>query len=121
MYRTAFSDKTCPELIQNCVYREQDSPESQHEFRVVRGMCMVLVEGYRVRDFHGHSPDFHVDAGRFQHLDELLVEVSHRASPQGKRLNAPVSLFQYKLVLQKIKSQLECLLAIWDAQRAQAA
>ena len=56
-----FADKGGAELLKNCVYEHQNPPEPVDILRIVRGMLHVLIERNRVRNFHRHLPDLHLN------------------------------------------------------------
>src|SRR5690606_14653447 len=61
MDRAAFSPESTAEAIKDIMDTKQCLMESGDLFRVIGGMYLVLVEGYRIFQFRRHRPDFDVD------------------------------------------------------------
>src|ERR1700730_17411019 len=103
MHRAGFSNESGPELVEDCIHRQQDAPEFLYRCAIIGRMYPILIEGNWIGDFDRHSPDLDVDIRRSKHLLEFLEELGHGAWRKRERLNESVIRFQHKLMLYEVK------------------
>src|SRR5215469_7106486 len=89
-------------------------------FRIVRGMNAVGVKGNWVWNLNRHLPDLNLDAASMQGRHEIMKELSYRARLKGQLSGDAVAQPDVQLVINKIKFNFKCQVAIRNCGGGQA-
>src|SRR5215813_8936920 len=114
MDRAGLAHEARPEFVEYVVHRRQDSPEAIRTLWIVGGVRCVLIKRNWIGYFNGHPPDVNIDFRRVKHTHHVLVEVSHSARCEGKRLDNAVARVKHELVIDEVEGDFEGAAAVWN-------
>src|ERR1700722_20157305 len=120
MHGAGLADKTGAEFLEDFINRRQRSPETVDRRRVIAGMRLVLITGYRVRNLSWHSINVCLDAELAQTIHQLLIKARDRARNEDKTFHLAGADGDDQLMRNKIEINLECSITVGDRRGRQA-
>ena len=83
-------------------------------FAIVRRMLRIAFEGYRIRNFAGHRPDFYLDPKRSQSRHKCCIKVSHGLRLQRQSFTRTPTRLDAQFMVDEIKLDFKNSISIRD-------
>jgi len=121
MNGAAFAHEARPELVEDPLGGDEDTPESADGLGIVRSVDVVFVKGNRVGYFYRPAPDFDRDSRGLQQRKEFTIEVRDGAGDEREILHQAIVGLEYQGMVKEIELNLKDAFAARNRGSAQAA
>src|SRR5207302_11042251 len=119
MDRAHLAEKASTKEGKDAVRLDPAAPEAVRELGVIGGMLLVVLKADRMRDFHRHSPDPHIETECAHSAHQLGIKVGDRPWLQNKGFLPAVIDADPQAVLDKIEIDLEGARAMRHRRRGE--